>query len=435
MRTFLFSSSRAMFSLSSASASFSRGARAVALPIALAALAGCDDAADGTGGSGSTSSTTGTTMSSSSTGQTVHSGDVIDTLDTNAPLYGTVVAGTQTLVEQDRSVAELAADDTVKSFISDGLHPSLDGATGLVVSQPYNTSVATPPGYCRYTLPSGALDGAWGTNGCVEAPFAYMTTIGVQPLPNGGYVALINPQCSNGCNPGEEAFAVFRMDAGGDPDAAFGTDGFQFTTIAPDMTATAFGVQSTGNVVVAGYTGLYQLKLFRIHADGTLDTTFAGDGILDQDVAGGSFLRILGDDSILILGTTNGVYRVEKYTKDGAADAAFGTAGRVDLSVLTDSMFDNDLTPRGFTVDAMGRVYVVGTRADVKDGPAIPFVLRLSPTGQLDASFGNAGTAKIPGPTDAAYEEAYGIGLDAAGNVLVGLATKSFKPSIVRLAP
>jgi len=236
------------------------------------------------------------------------SGAVLDLVPSDHAFIRTLDAGRQ-LWQLDDGVYwqdELRAAGTV-------LRGQLDGDLAIA-TQRYNTQTATPPTYCRFDTRTGELDQTFGAYGCAEAPRSYFTTTGIVKGGD-GYLALVQRQCTNGCPDVERSFGLVRFSAAGVVDLTFGTEGIQFSTVLADLDAEYFAAQSTGKLVVSGYTGLYAMKLFRIDATGELDTTFGTDGFIPM--ANGGQVRVLADDSILMESTYNGTERIDRYTANG----------------------------------------------------------------------------------------------------------------------
>ena len=294
------------------------------------------------------------------------------------------------------------------------LRDELDGDL-VVATQPPNQTVATPPQYCRFDVSTGQLDLTFGESGCVSAPRSYFSSIGIAKVPD-GYRAIVERNCSNGCSDAEEAFGLIKISDDGVLDTSFGTEGIQFSTVLPEISALDFAAQSTGDLVITGYIGLYQMKLFRIHADGSLDTTFGTGGFVPG--ANGGRIRVLADDSILLESTYNGVERIDHYSKDGA------TITGIDLEALTGSTFDNNFNQTAADLDANGRLVIGYTRSDTDEGPKHHFVMRVLATGKLDTSF----TSPNLGDGDANW--IYGIGFDPEGRVIAGVGS-----DVVHLQP
>lgn len=134
----------------------------------------------------------------------------------------------------------------------------------------------------------------------------------------------------------------------------------------PDFQAVSFAPQSTGNLVLSGYTGLYHMQLVRIHVDGSLDREFGTDGFVPG--ANGGPVHVLPDDSILLASGYNGTRRIDRFTEDGEPLTSFGRNGQVDLEELTDSGYENELVLYQTDVDAEGRTSSFPTRGSRIDG-------------------------------------------------------------------
>jgi uncharacterized delta-60 repeat protein len=108
--------------------------------------------------------------------------------------------------------------------------------------------------------------------------------------------------------------------APGDLDTSFGIGGKQTTDFGGGAGATSVAVQSDGKIVVVGGTGS-DFALARYNTDGSLDTTFSGDGKQTtdfgglRDVANGVAIQTDGKiDKIVVVGGSTGGFAVARYT-------------------------------------------------------------------------------------------------------------------------
>lgn len=90
----------------------------------------------------------------------------------------------------------------------------------------------------------------------------------------------------------DDLFAA-RYLPNGQLDASFSVDGFQVIDVGLDDRGYGVAVQTDGKVLVAGYSGaLAQMAIIRLNADGELDTSFNSTGIYTASVGtGASYLR------------------------------------------------------------------------------------------------------------------------------------------------
>ena len=141
-------------------------------------------------------------------------------------------------------------------------------------------------------------------------------------------------------------FALARYNPNGTLDTSFSGDGRKTTDFAgPDDGATGVAIQSDGKIVVVGRTGFgspfgdtFDFALARYNSNGTLDTSFSGDGkqtasFGDSDVPTGVVVQ--GDGKIVAVGNTcNGNpdttcdFALARFDFNGSLDTSFSGDGK-----------------------------------------------------------------------------------------------------------
>jgi uncharacterized delta-60 repeat protein len=191
-------------------------------------------------------------------------------------------------------------------------------------------------------------------------------------------------------NSDDENFALARYNADGSLDTTFAGDGKVTTNFgSPYDKGSSVAVQADGKIVVAGttYNDRNDFALARYNADGSLDTSFSGDGKVITDFGSddyGSSVAVQADGKILVAGTgySGGTYdfALARYNPDGSLDTSFSGDGKV----ITDfgSIFDNGYS---VVVQADGKILVAGTSDSV--GNRDFALARYNPDGSLDTSF------------------------------------------------
>ena len=178
--------------------------------------------------------------------------------------------------------------------------------------------------------------------------------------------------------------AMLRPDGMLDP--TFDGDGLLRTAVSrtpptseSDAGAFAAAFQADGKLLVGGESFFQNWPLLRYNADGSLDPTFDGDGVVTGAWTDGRILSIaaLPDGKILAAGWGNQGPSVVRYTAGGALDASFGGGGKITFAG-TDAV--------AVLPVAGGKFFVAGTAQDKLR------VERFTPVGQPDATFG-AGAA------------------------------------------
>ncbi|MCX5008692.1 calcium-binding protein [Streptomyces sp. NBC_00638] len=213
---------------------------------------------------------------------------------------------------------------------------------------------------------------------------------------------------------GGAGVALARYNADGSPDTGFGGgDGQVSNDPAPELPeeggdGRALALQSDGKIVVGGQVGTtrFDFTLLRYTTNGTLDTSFSGDGIERTDF--GDYesvegLAVQSDGKVVAAGGSGGSFALARYNTNGTLDTSFDGDGRV-------------LTPGGGAADVKlqpsdGRIVVAGS-----NGPGGNFaVRRYNPDGSQDSAFGTGGVATADfGGSDAAR----GVALQSDGKIV-----------------
>ncbi len=207
-------------------------------------------------------------------------------------------------------------------------------------------------------------------------------------------------------------------------DRTFSDDGKVLTNVAGDDTGEAVAVQADHKIGVAGTAhGGTDIALVRYNADGTLDPTFGGDGIVITDVSGddAAFATAIQDDGRIVVGgfTDDGVSAaLFRYDPDGTPDNTFGGGdGIATISVGTGAVF------LGVAIEADGSIVATGMGNFSGFFGGDILLARFDSGGVPDASFGGGDgitTTKIGFGGIAS-----GIGVQPDGAIVVAGASLS----------
>jgi len=239
----------------------------------------------------------------------------------------------------------------------------------------------------RYNL-NGTLDSSFGDSGIVVTNLPSFSSIQRVILQPDGKILAI------GDNDGD--FALARYTTDGKLDRSFSRDGQVVTDLGRLDTVSDAVVQPDGKILVLG-TSDGRVALARYNADGTLDTSFSGDGTLTSTPGNisseGDKLLLQRNGKIVVLATVDGNAGLVRYNSDGSVDNTFSGDGRI----LT------NLASTGDSADAVlqpdGRVVLVGTDINVFngdfavgrfDGDAIATTVGMAPAA-IDFSVGSTG--------------------------------------------
>ena len=231
--------------------------------------------------------------------------------------------------------------------------------------------------------------------------------------------------------PAAEMLETRALLSAGSLDASFGNGGIVTTnfievTNLPGWSdsASSVALQADGRIVVAGTTqpnGGPLGAISRYNADGSLDTTFSGDGKVSdarfnsiQDVA------VQADGRIVVVGRAYpvngnlGNFAIGRFDADGSPDTTFGTNG---LVITNPGAYD---TPYAVAVLGDGKILVTGQSG--QPGPEQPngfTTQKFNSDGTIDSSFGNNGLVRTFYTAAEVPSNYGGVGNVAARDVVV----------------
>jgi len=177
-----------------------------------------------------------------------------------------------------------------------------------------------------------------------------------------------------------EQFAVLRLNSNGSIDTAFHGDGWSTFDFGAGSVGHAVVIQPDGRIVVGGSTDASSaIAVARLDANGSLDTSFSGDGKAIFDFVWGGDegwdVALQRDGKILVAGsaTIDGdhLFALVRFQTDGAKDNTFGGYGYVTARYSHDAFgYALALQPNDFRILVAGKaetstwstVYMAATR-------------------------------------------------------------------------
>ncbi len=192
-----------------------------------------------------------------------------------------------------------------------------------------------------------------------------------------------------------DCFCVARLNPNGTLDTTFGPGGKRRINFGGD-TASVFGaaLQPDGKIVLAGDSD-FKVAVARLNRNGTLDTTFSGDGKMLFSwgaLSRATAVVVLPNGKILLAGFSGpegGNFQVARLNANGAVDTTFGTAGKAPVD------FGGDDFGAAMARQANGRILVAG-----RSTTAGAVIARLRTNGTLDPDFDGDGRVTLPGGGD-----------------------------------
>jgi uncharacterized delta-60 repeat protein len=153
-----------------------------------------------------------------------------------------------------------------------------------------------------------------------ESPFDEVSPDSANDLavqPNGGIVVAVDTFVGPALHPArDDAFTVLRYNANGSSDTTFGLNGVATALFGAGTNATARAITLQGSKIVVGGTVDGDFALARFDANGALDPTFGGDGMVVTDFGGVDVLYALAvqpDGALVAAGQTGTNVALARY--------------------------------------------------------------------------------------------------------------------------
>jgi len=255
----------------------------------------------------------------------------------------------------------------------------------------------------RY-LPNGNLDPSFGEGGLTTVPMnEFGGAAAMDQAPDGKIVATGN----SGTNLLPFQLAVVRVTESGKPDASFSTvpsDGVRVINVPGSLDEEGYAVKVLGNgtILVGGWAenGAF---LAEVDSEGNLVSGFGKNGVAVDNLGTAPFpsgeiydLKVLPDGSIIAVGDAFVAENdeegfVARFTPTGQLDPSFGAGGILRLNPTS-----HDDLLYALEIDGVGRIVAAGRRGDDDlTNTADTWLVRLTPDGHLDPSFGSGGETDV----------------------------------------
>lgn len=190
--------------------------------------------------------------------------------------------------------------------------------------------------------------------------------------------------------------AIVRYNTDGTLDATFGTGGVStYALPAGSVSVKSMALQSDGKIILVGERAS-DFVVLRFDSVGALDTSFNGLGYAVLDLLGTGTddkaysVRVQSDGKILVGGSSqdaNADFAVVRYNADGTLDTSFNTTGILVFASAPNA--EDGIT--SMTVQADGKILLVGWAYDTVTSVASSSIVRLNANGSFDTTFNTTG--------------------------------------------
>lgn len=279
----------------------------------------------------------------------------------------------------------------------------------------------------RYN-PNGSLDNTFGNAGIVTTSFGAFAQIVDLAVQSDGKIVATGDAPGLGMSVSLTIFTVARYNTDGSLDATFDGDGVSQAVpsgfpLSPAIVPQAIAVQVDQKIAVAGvclFDTTLKFCVSRYNADGLLDNTFDGDGLVvtEFDSSLGAFANAISvqPDGKLVTGGQNfppagGVIpALARYNTDGSLDNSFDGDGRVTT--------ENSLQfePEALALQSNGKMVIAGRSFPFFDSAVTVF--RYDSDGSIDETFGNSGIVTTSVGT--VHSAAAAVAVQADGRIVAG---------------
>ena len=298
---------------------------------------------------------------------------------------------------------------------------------------PYDSRV-----YYVRALPNAEPDSSFDEEGFIEHNVCtwFETTLDVACLPDGRIMGM-GEEDYNGYD--NDGIYVQRLNLDGTLDTTFWGNGkFIFQWNGEYTKARAMTVQPDGGTVIAGLNNDYDGFLVRLDPTGAFDSDFGINGGVPIGV-GDHFdepadVCALPDGSLIVTGwwqpylNANEGVYVLRVLPDGTVDQTYGDGG---YTALHDTVMS--WLPANIAAASDGSVYVASVRFSVDPDIDQLVVQHFLPDGTYDTAFGINGVRVIPVPGN--YINQFPAGLAVLPNDLVVVTPNTDKAGLICLLP
>jgi len=230
----------------------------------------------------------------------------------------------------------------------------------------------------------GSLDFSFDGDGKVVTDFGFTEDLGYAVTIQDDGKILVAGGVINFTNNNVEDFALVRYNVNGSLDTSFSGDGKVTTDIGFQDTGNSVTLQADGKILVAGSSD-GNFALARYNVNGSLDTSFSSDGKVTTDIGfqdTGNSVTLQADGKILVAGTSNDGFALARYNTSGSLDTSFSGDGKVTTDLGSGFVY-----ARTAVVQVDGKILVAGNGG----------LVRYNADGSLDSSFSDDGIVTTGG--------------------------------------
>jgi uncharacterized delta-60 repeat protein len=254
---------------------------------------------------------------------------------------------------------------------------------------------------------NAVLDTTFGVNGKVTTSFSIglsISEIRNIVLQSDGRIISSGYATTSFNNAFQDKIALTRYNIDGSLDLSFGFNGKVVNTEYYSSHSSGLKIQPDGKIIVVGQAQITNFNadkaiMLRYNTDGTLDTTFGINGVVNISEFGGNSgvltdILIQSDNKILVsyLGGASDDIEVFRYNSNGTIDTLFGLNGIFKLNIGNNSLGQSNETTTSVALKSDGTIILAGYTDVNNDSEQYDtFIVSINSNGVLDTTFGTNG--------------------------------------------
>ncbi len=239
------------------------------------------------------------------------------------------------------------------------------------------------------------------------------------------------------------AFGIARYLPSGQLDPDFGDAGLSVLSPEGPGEAAAMDIAPGGKIVAAGerinLAVHSEVAVLRLTSEGNPDPSFSAAApvgfrifkVPGSESSEANAVRVLGDGSVVVGGVSEEGAFLAKLDSDGEPVASFGTAGIKVQDLGEETEPSGEITDLAIQPD--GRIVVTGSAVPAPGAKSELIVARFTAAGQLDPSFSSGGIFRLD--ASEGYDEGRALSLLPDGRILVAGYYHGLDTWLLRLTP
>lgn len=297
-----------------------------------------------------------------------------------------------------------------------------DGKILVAGTQAPSTAGSQQLPYLGRLNADGSIDSTFNGTGSHTRRFDNISSgvfCNINILPDGRILA--TGLCGANINGGQYALGAMQFNTDGTLDTTFNGDGiFTYQSVQLPLNHSNGHLLSNGNAVLTGHQddqiGHHFIISILLDASGNMVNTYGTSGLYTDPTsytnAAVNYNTIDNNDNLLTVAQTSSGYRVSRILPTGVIDNSFATSGFADIPSSI------QFTPQRINYLPNGKMQLPGYNFSSSDG-----VLQLNSDGSVDSTFGMNGIISTQVPTSTLGVK--GVLRLANNRLMVGFATSN----------